>query len=115
MEEELVDYSSNVIDTTQIWTVHPPQHPARQTLENPHVSNIQVGAFIFEMEDEVATINNLGFIQPNIAPTSEFLYTLHDEKPQPILKILSPFELQYWEYELEVHHKSGTPETTVVA
>lgn len=100
----MVDFSSDSMDTTQICT---PQ--------NHHARDVQVEAFIFEVEDEVATINNLGFIQPNIAPTSKFLYTLHDEKPQPILKILSPFELQYWEYELEVHHKSGTPETTVVA
>jgi len=51
------------------------------------------------MEYDVATRNDLGFVQPIPTTTSEFLYSLQDEQPQPVLKRPSPSKLQYWEYE----------------
>lgn len=99
MEKELIDYSLDSLDTTQIWMVYPPQHLAKQTLENLHVLDVQVGEFISELEDDVASLNDLGFIQLTPEATSEFLYSLQDKQPQMLLKIPSPSELHYWEYE----------------
>lgn len=62
MEEDLVDYSSESMDAMPIWMDDPPQCPTRKTPENPHEPNHQVGAFIIDMEDEVSTLKDLGFV-----------------------------------------------------
>ena len=66
MEEEIVDYSSDSMDTTPIWTDDPPQRLTRQSPKNPRETDDQAGAFITNMEDEVSTLNDLGFVQPTL-------------------------------------------------
>jgi len=78
MEKEVVDYSWDLMDTTPIWRVDPPQRPTTQTLENPHELYVHDGAFISHMEDGVANLNDLGLLQPTLATTSDFIYNLHD-------------------------------------
>lgn len=93
MGEELVDYSSNLMDATQIWANDPHQQLEMHTPVDPLVSDIQVDAYILEMEDVVATINDLGFIQPNPIATSEYIHSLQEDQRQPVLKIFSPSKL----------------------
>jgi len=78
MEEELIDYLGDLIDSTPIWTDDAPQHLAKHSPVNPHEPDDQVGLYITEMEDDVSSLKKLGFSQPTSAAVTGFDFNLHN-------------------------------------
>jgi len=98
MDDELVDYSFDSMEASQIWVEGPHQHQTGVSLVIHHELEVQVNAFTSEMDDVKVSLNSLEFSHPGSMVNPNFLQ-LQEDQAQSVLNIPSPSELQYWELE----------------